>query len=307
MERTCETMSHTRKAFTLIELLVVIAIIALLVSILLPALNESRNLSRRVVCSANLHSMGQGFYQYAQDNKDMLPPQAFWGISGSNTYLSYHESYLKPSAPANGYGPITIMKAFGAGGLYDTGLITEIGTFYCPGLLSYPSDSDSHKMSYYIHPVTGEYYTSDPPGHMKMVRISYNYFKNNIRSLDKMGSRSFLYDLIHSRYLISHISSTGDPKGFNVLYGDGHVVFNTNRDVLEEELWGDLTPVGEPVGQTPDHNFPLLFGVMAVLGNNTPDLNALGGNYQNFVCNENPRDGAGQGTYMGLPPNYPNP
>jgi len=84
MAKEVYIMRPLRNAFTLIELLVVISIIALLVAILLPALNEARNMSRRIVCSSNQHSMGQGFYQYAQDNKGMLPPQAFWGMGGSN-------------------------------------------------------------------------------------------------------------------------------------------------------------------------------------------------------------------------------
>ncbi|MEK6643218.1 MAG: prepilin-type N-terminal cleavage/methylation domain-containing protein [Planctomycetota bacterium] len=62
------------KAFTLIELLVVIAIIALLISILLPALSRARELSKRTVCSSNLRGIGQAFYIYAQDG-DIFPAQ----------------------------------------------------------------------------------------------------------------------------------------------------------------------------------------------------------------------------------------
>ncbi|HUN81841.1 MAG TPA: prepilin-type N-terminal cleavage/methylation domain-containing protein [Phycisphaerae bacterium] len=62
------------KAFTLIELLVVIAIIALLISILLPALSRARELSKRTVCSSNMRGIGQAFYIYAQDG-DLFPAQ----------------------------------------------------------------------------------------------------------------------------------------------------------------------------------------------------------------------------------------
>jgi prepilin-type N-terminal cleavage/methylation domain-containing protein len=58
--------------FTLIELLVVIAIIALLVSILIPALQQARETSRTVACSINFKSIGQGLALYALDFKDRI-------------------------------------------------------------------------------------------------------------------------------------------------------------------------------------------------------------------------------------------
>ncbi|MFB3894385.1 MAG: type II secretion system protein [Phycisphaerae bacterium] len=57
------------RAFTLIELLVVIAIIALLVAILLPSLRQARNLASEVVCSSNLHAVGQAFAMYGGANR----------------------------------------------------------------------------------------------------------------------------------------------------------------------------------------------------------------------------------------------
>ena len=57
-----------RGGFTLIELLVVVAIIALLVSILLPSLQQARELARRAVCAANSHQIAMAQVMYAQDN-----------------------------------------------------------------------------------------------------------------------------------------------------------------------------------------------------------------------------------------------
>lgn len=60
------------KGFTLVELIVVIAIIGLLVAIITPSLLAAKELARRVVCAANLHSMGAGVANYAADNAGQL-------------------------------------------------------------------------------------------------------------------------------------------------------------------------------------------------------------------------------------------
>jgi prepilin-type N-terminal cleavage/methylation domain-containing protein len=63
-----------RAAFTLVELLVVIGIIAVLISILLPALNKARAAAKRVECASLMRQMILGAKMYAGDNKDYLPP-----------------------------------------------------------------------------------------------------------------------------------------------------------------------------------------------------------------------------------------
>jgi prepilin-type N-terminal cleavage/methylation domain-containing protein len=60
------------RAFTLIELLVVIAIIALLLSILLPALEKIKESGKRAVCLAHLHALGQAWVVYTEQNDGRL-------------------------------------------------------------------------------------------------------------------------------------------------------------------------------------------------------------------------------------------
>ena len=59
-------------AFTLIELLVVISIIALLISILLPALGRAKEAARKTLCGANLHQLHIGLFAFANDEDGLL-------------------------------------------------------------------------------------------------------------------------------------------------------------------------------------------------------------------------------------------
>ena len=80
---------HTYGGFTLIELLVVIAIIALLLAILMPALQRVRKQARGVVCQSNLKQWGTIFAMYTDDNNGFFPQRA----SGSGRWINVLYDY----------------------------------------------------------------------------------------------------------------------------------------------------------------------------------------------------------------------
>ncbi len=68
-----------RKGFTLIELLVVVAIIAILASLILPALGRARDRARMAICASNLKQIGLALRMYSEDYRGYFPDQTLVG------------------------------------------------------------------------------------------------------------------------------------------------------------------------------------------------------------------------------------
>jgi len=109
---TGETQARgNRGAFTLIELLVVVAVIALLISILMPALSNAREQARAAKCLAHLRTLGQGLSIYASEYRDVLPPGRLPKIDECNAYADmfgrrkYRPTFTAMMSPAVGVPP----------------------------------------------------------------------------------------------------------------------------------------------------------------------------------------------------------
>lgn len=238
-------MSSRRHAFTLVELLVVIGIIAILVAILLPALQKARESAIRISCASNLRQIGAAFQMYRNDNNDLGPVVYqhwdLWKAKDSRT-VDY---------PNGGYTGLGLLFSGGymggnwkPDGVYSSSYHTD-RIFYCPafdrennfrggwpGRGSLDPDATglyNREISYIYNPVSRNLTPgpggSRPAQNVKVSRYPRRAIVSDMWTWPYINGFGDLYDLAHGL------------EYFNVLYTDGSVVAYTGsivRDCIAE-------------------------------------------------------------------------
>ncbi len=144
-----------RSAFTLIELLVVIAIIAILIGLLLPAVQKVREAAARTTCSNNLKQIGLGLQNY-QSSYNYLPTSGEGNDqTGTGTAFDLHSTFtqllpyieqeniyrlINQNEPYNSPNNAAALKAAGS----------KVKTFLCPSNGSYQDDPQGYGQSDYM-------------------------------------------------------------------------------------------------------------------------------------------------------------
>jgi prepilin-type N-terminal cleavage/methylation domain-containing protein/prepilin-type processing-associated H-X9-DG protein len=229
--------SENRKflAFTLIELLVVIAIIAILASMLLPALNKARDTARTVSCANNMKQIGLSQAMYSGDYADwILPGLAVAGQTGTEVWFN------KLSGKSS--SGVRISKGYGID--YYGSTVTK-GTLVCP---SEPSGFGTYYANFgYTHYLVNLYLAGIQGSSWKAHKTSSIRKPTQVIFAADSKARNVYYanylDNISFRHgrADQRASSTGGidisaavTRGkANMVFVDGHVAGKTSREMYK--------------------------------------------------------------------------
>ena len=150
--RVCQSRSGS-EGFTLVELLVVIGIIALLISMLLPALNKARQQAYTVKCMANLRQIGQLVAIYTYNNHGSLPPSFFDGspTGDPNDYSQMGNTGGDWTTLLGGLIDPKNGTTYGEAKVYSAANAGARGVFTCPSVTQ-TATSDAYVCHYSAHP-----------------------------------------------------------------------------------------------------------------------------------------------------------
>jgi prepilin-type N-terminal cleavage/methylation domain-containing protein len=140
---------RSRAAFTLIELLVVIAIIAILVALLLPAVQQSREAARRTQCCNHLKQISLAIHNFENANQTM--PSSRMGPQNATWFVQILP-YVEQTNLYNSWNLSTTYYLQGS-----TTRTTQVATFYCPTRRSPPMLSTQFEVSSTGIPDSQEY------------------------------------------------------------------------------------------------------------------------------------------------------